>query len=112
LEKIVDASIYIGIVFYGAIIAIFLVTAAYCIGATAERKKCFPRLDAEFRYQQACKDVMTWLREDEFRGARMAASHIYHLGEGFVPVNSGMPHGDEVCTIPGLREQLRRHNRE
>jgi hypothetical protein len=33
-------------------------------------------------------------------------------GEGVKPINAGTPWGDETCTVNGLREQLRRANRE
>ena len=63
------------------------------------------------RYELACREVLTWCCDAEFRAARRDAAHIMAIGEGG-GLNSGTPCGDEPCTVNGLREQLRRINRE
>lgn len=61
------------------------------------------------RYKDACRDLLTWCGQEEFRPARLVAAHIMAIGEG-EGLNAGTPCGYEACTVDGLREQLRRMN--
>jgi len=89
---------------------VFVVTA-YFFGKHQERKAVQPFIDARYRYKWACRDVLTWCCEDEFRSARRVAAQIMAAGEGD-GMNAGTPCGDEPCTVNGLREQLRTINAE
>lgn len=96
----------------GAPVMALVTSAAYCAGRRRERRELWPEAAAAERYKMACRDVLTWCCQDEFRAARLVAGHIMDHGEGAGPINAGTPHGDETCTVNGLREQLRRVNRE
>ena len=85
-------------------------SAAYYAGRNRERRELWPEAAAAARYKMACRDVLTWCCQDEFRSARLVAGHIMDHGEG-KGANAGTPCGDETCTVDGLREQLRRINR-
>ena len=86
-----------------------LMASAYYAGRRRERRDLWPDVAAAARYEMACRDVMTWCCEDEFRAARRVAAHIMAHGKGEA-LNSGTPVGNENCTVAGLREQLRAIN--
>jgi len=90
---------------------VLVMSAAYYAGRRRERRELWPEAAAAARYKMACRDVLTWCCQDEFRSARLVAGHIMDHGEGAV-INAGTPCGDESCTVDGLREQLRRVNCE
>ncbi len=96
----------------GAPVMVLVMSAAYYAGRRRERRELWPEAAAAERYKMACRDVLTWCCQDEFRAARLVAGHIMDHGEGVRPINAGTPWGDETCTVNGLREQLRRANRE
>lgn len=95
----------------GTPVMVLVISAAYYAGRRRERRELWPEVAAAERYKMACRDVLTWCCQDEFRSARLVAGHIMDHGEG-AGINAGTPHGDETCTVNGLREQLRRVNRE
>lgn len=96
----------------GAPLMVLLMSAAYYAGRRRERRELWPEVAAAERYKMACRDVLKWCCADEFRAARLVAGHIMDHGEGAGPINAGTPHGDETCTVNGLREQLRRISHE
>lgn len=96
----------------GAPVMALVTSAAYCAGRRRERRELWPEAAAAERYKMACRDVLTWCCQDEFRVARLVAGHIMDHGEGKGQINAGTPWGDETCRVDGLREQLRRVNRE
>ena len=91
-------------------VMLLVASAAYYAGRRRERRELWPEAAAAARYKLACRDVMTWCCEDEFKAARNVAAHILAHGEGHA-LNAGTPLADEPCTVAGLREQLRRANR-
>ena len=93
----------------GTPVMVLVMSAAYYAGRSRERRELLPEAAAAARYKMACRDVLTWCCEDEFRPARRVAAHIMAHGEGEA-LNSGTPCADEPCTVNGLREQLRRIN--
>ncbi len=95
----------------GAPVLVLVTSVAYYAGRRRERRELWPEAAAAERYKMACRDVLMWCCQDEFRAARLVAGHIMDHGEG-TGINSGTPCGDEACTVNGLREQLRRVNRE
>jgi hypothetical protein len=81
----------------------------YFAGRRHERRDLWAEVCAAARYKQACRDVLMWCCQKEFRAARRVAAHIMAHGEG-ESLNAGTPCGDEPCTVNGLREQLRKIN--
>ena len=90
---------------------VLVMSAAYYAGRRRERRELWPEAAKAGRYKMVCRNVLTWCCQDEFRAARLVAGHVMDYGEGVGPINAGTPHGDETCTVNGLREQLRRVNR-
>lgn len=90
-----------------ALAGIACIAVAYAAGRRRERRDLWPDACAASRYRDACRDIMVWCSMPEFRAARLVAAHIQAHGDGEV-INAGTPHGDEPCTVDGMREQLRR----
>lgn len=80
-----------------------------CWGRVSKRSDIDIKRSA--RYAMACEDVLRWCSGDEFRAARQVSGHIHAIGEG-EGLNAGTPVADEPCQIAGLREQLRRIEKE
>lgn len=79
---------------------------AYDVGRQEGRRDCASDVERADRYRMAVDDLDRWCGH-ESPHARLIARHLIAEGEGHA-MNAGTPFGDEVCTVSGLREQLRR----
>lgn len=82
------------------------VFGGYLIGIFIGTKRAFKAEDRSDRYLFAILDLDRWCGH-QFPAARVIAKHLKAVGEGKA-INAGTPHGEEPCTVMGLREQLRR----
>lgn len=96
------------IVFIAALVIViaWVLLLAYALGRKQGRLSCAHHVERADRYMFAVDSLDRWCGF-EFPQARLIAAHLLAEGEGLA-MNAGTPLGDEPCTLPGLREQLRR----
>lgn len=94
------------IVLWALVFIALTASLAYDLGKQQGQVNCAPNVERAYRYQRAVDDLDRWCGH-ESPAARLIAAHLKAEGEG-LPMNAGTPCGDEVCTISGTREQLRR----
>ncbi|MBX9850043.1 MAG: hypothetical protein K2X64_12165 [Rhodocyclaceae bacterium] len=91
-----------------AIVALILATYKIGIAVGKFRQQALwqDHMDKCNRYIFAVDDLDRWCGHQSPH-ARMIARHLRAIGDS-AGCNAGTPSGDEACTIPGLREQLKR----
>ena len=83
-----------------------MLSLTYDLGKQQGCRNCAPDIERADRYRNAVDLLDKWCGHESPQ-ARLIAGHLLAVGEG-MPMNAGTPCGDEPCSIPGLREQLRR----
>lgn len=97
---LIDAFLFAALVVFGT------GSVFYLAGKRHGREGCARAVRRGERYADAVDNLDRWCGH-ESPAARLIAAHLKAEGEG-LPMNAGTPAFDEVCTISGLREQLRR----
>lgn len=83
-----------------------LIPLAWVAGRVRGRASMQRHADRAERYLRCVDDVDRWCGHDSIH-ARVIAAHVKAHGEG-ANINAGTPHLYEACTVPGLRDQLKR----